>query len=508
MNRRIAIVCALLLVVVLPVRAYDFRVRLNSGDSLFFSIVDAANRKVAVVAPKESGTNRYQGHQQPTGAIIIPSEVEHNGLKYRVTAIGERAFAGCTRLQLVTMPETVEEIGAYAFYGCTGLKGRVTIGVNVKSVGASAFYGCTFVTEVNFRARECETMGGSMSMTVFGNCRNLRKVLVDEGVRRIPDYAFCGLDALSDSVDLPETLLSIGDYAFAYCSGMVDNLEIPDGVETIGDCAYHQCHALKSVTIGRSVKSIGGRAFYHCIGMKRVRVRSLTPAEITLTTFAELPKTAKIWVPCVSRKRYESAPYWKKAAAMESYGGCTFSIKGTMADSAAGMVLGGGDYGYGDSVSLMAVCAAGYGFDGWSDGNRENPRRVLSTMDMEFTALTQPSGIVTIVDTIYQVDTVYAEGYKVIHDTVDFVEHSQSINELEEVTFDSEKKRLKWNFPKQKERVVNVSLYTQTGSCIYSGDGRKGSVNMKRLPSGSYLVRIETDKRVLRFRLFMNAARD
>ena len=149
MNRRIAIVCALLLVVVLPVRAYDFRVRLNSGDSLFFSIVDAANRKVAVVAPKEGGTNRYQGHQQPTGAIIIPSEVEHNGLKYRVTAIGERAFAGCTRLQLVTMPETVEKIGAYAFYGCTGLKGRVTIGVNVKSVGASAFYGCTFVTEVN-----------------------------------------------------------------------------------------------------------------------------------------------------------------------------------------------------------------------------------------------------------------------------------------------------------------------------------------------------------------------
>jgi hypothetical protein len=80
MNRRIAIVCALLLVVVLPVRAYDFRVRLNSGDSLFFSSVDVANRKVAVVEPKEGGSNRYQGHQQPTGAMIIPGDMEHNGL--------------------------------------------------------------------------------------------------------------------------------------------------------------------------------------------------------------------------------------------------------------------------------------------------------------------------------------------------------------------------------------------------------------------------------------------
>lgn len=504
MNRRVAFVCALLLTAMLPARAYDFGMRLNNGDSLFFSIT--GSHRVSVVPPVSDGTDYYYGHQQPSGVVMIPAEVEHNGQKYTVSAIGERAFSGCTRIQYVAMPETVEEIGAFAFYGCTGMKDRVIIGENVKSIGESAFYGCSFLSEVNFRARECTFMGGSMSMTVFGNCFSLRKVIVDQGVRRIPDYAFCGVDAIYEPIDLPSSLLYIGDYAFAYCSGMSDNLDIPDNVETIGECAYHQCHSLKSVTIGKSVKRIGGRAFYHCVGMKQLTVKSFSPAEIAVTTFSDIPKTAKLRVPCVSKKQYEQNAIWKGVAPMETYGSCTFTVTGSMSEKDAGLVVGSGSYGYGDNVSLMVICAAGYGFDGWSDGNRENPRRFVATDNVNLTALIRPSGTITQIDTVYTVDTVYSEGYKVIHDTVDLVEVSQNIKDVKEVTFDTRKKRLKWNFSR-REQVVNVSLYSQTGVCIYSGDGRKGSVNMRRLPSGSYIVRIETMQRVIRCRFFMNAER-
>jgi hypothetical protein len=87
---------------------------------------------------------------------------------------------------------------------------------------------------------------------------------------------------------------------------------------------------------------------------------------------------------------------------------------------------------------------------------------------------------------------------------VDLQEVAFSINGLKEVVFDKERKRLKWNFPRS-EKVVSVSLFNQSGECVYTGDGRKGSVNMKRLSAGSYIVRIETVRRVLRCRFFMSA---
>lgn len=38
-----------------------------------------------------------------------------------VTSIGERAFAGCTKLTSITIPDSVTFIGDYAFYNCKKL---------------------------------------------------------------------------------------------------------------------------------------------------------------------------------------------------------------------------------------------------------------------------------------------------------------------------------------------------------------------------------------------------
>ena len=504
MKKGIAIALLLMGVFALEAKAYDFGIRLSNGDSLFFNVTDVQNRYVKVVPPRTGGTNHYYGHRQPSGAVIIPAKVKWKGTEYAVTAIGDRAFSGCSKMQLVVMPETVREIGAYAFYGCSGMKGKVSIGANVVRIGASAFYGCSALTEVLFRARDCEYMGGSVSMTVFGNCRSLRKVTVDEDVRRIPDYAFCGVDAISDSLVLPSSLAYVGKYAFAYCSSLGGGVTIPDGVESIGECAFHQCHSLKSVIIGASVKHIGGRAFYHCVGLKQVKVNPMYPPEIVVTTFSDIPKTAKFSVPCVSKRLYEKSGFWKRLGTFETFGSYTFAISGSMDNPEAGIVTGAGEYGLGDSVRLTAVCAAGFGFDGWNDGNRDNPRTFLPKGNENYVAMTRPSGTLIFHDTIYRVDTIYKDGYKVIRDTVDLQEVAITINDLKEVTFDKDRKRLKWNFPKS-EKVVSVSLFNQAGECVYSGNGRKGSVNMKRLPAGSYIVRIETVRRVLRCRFFMGS---
>ena len=53
---------------------------------------------------------------------VLPETVEHNGGDYRVTAIGDGAFAGNTALTTVYFAKNITTIGEGAFRGCTQLK--------------------------------------------------------------------------------------------------------------------------------------------------------------------------------------------------------------------------------------------------------------------------------------------------------------------------------------------------------------------------------------------------
>lgn len=59
-----------------------------------------------------------------------------------VTDIGAGAFKGCTSLTQIDIPNSVINIGDRAFEGCTSLT-QITIPESVTSIGDSAFEGCT-----------------------------------------------------------------------------------------------------------------------------------------------------------------------------------------------------------------------------------------------------------------------------------------------------------------------------------------------------------------------------
>lgn len=58
-----------------------------------------------------------------------------------VTAIGYKAFFGCTEFDTFTIPNTIKSIGSYAFGGCTRLT-SITIPASVEVIGGDAFDGC------------------------------------------------------------------------------------------------------------------------------------------------------------------------------------------------------------------------------------------------------------------------------------------------------------------------------------------------------------------------------
>ena len=64
-----------------------------------------------------------------------------------VRSIEKCAFSRCSLLKDVKMPDSLTDIGEYAFYKCTSLE-KVTIPKGVKSIGRSAFDGCRLLKDI------------------------------------------------------------------------------------------------------------------------------------------------------------------------------------------------------------------------------------------------------------------------------------------------------------------------------------------------------------------------
>lgn len=105
-----------------------------------------------------------------------------------LTAIGDDAFNGCTRLTTVKLPKKLKSIGARAFNGCAVLK-ELSLPEGVTSIGAEAFQGCKRLTNLS----------------------------LPSGIMRIEDRTFDGCQTFT-KVDLPICVQYIGEQAFAGCT--------------------------------------------------------------------------------------------------------------------------------------------------------------------------------------------------------------------------------------------------------------------------------------------------
>ena len=102
---------------------------------------------------------------------------------------------------------------------------------------------------------------------VFNNS-NVKKVVIEDGVTSIGNYAFSytGLK----SITIPDSVTSIGNYVFSYTD--LKSITIPDRVTSIGNYAFVGCKNLTSITIPGSVTSIGNGAFYHCTSLTSITI--------------------------------------------------------------------------------------------------------------------------------------------------------------------------------------------------------------------------------------------
>ena len=115
-------------------------------------------------------------------------------------------IAGCRNSRI---PETVEQIGSYAFYRINGLR-SITIPDSTLRICDAAFSECVDLEEVYF--------GKGLTYIDFGafyRCTSLKKINLPNGLREIGTWAFAGCKNLEEPVGIPGSVTHIGTAAFA-----------------------------------------------------------------------------------------------------------------------------------------------------------------------------------------------------------------------------------------------------------------------------------------------------
>ncbi len=138
--------------------------------------------------------------------------------------IGDSAFKGCTSLKKVEIPNTVISIGTGAFDGCNNIEiatmptkaieyipkySLKTVTINGgNSIGSAAFAGCTSLTSIEI-PNSVTCIGDS----AFSWCTSLASIEIPNSVTIIDSWTFEFCSGLK-SITIPDSVTSIGEKAF------------------------------------------------------------------------------------------------------------------------------------------------------------------------------------------------------------------------------------------------------------------------------------------------------
>ena len=221
-------------------------------------VANALNYNGFVYVDNGDGTCNITGYNDFYAEdVVIPATIND------LTVVSITGFRQKNSIRYVSIPQTVEEIGAYAFYNCKKLY-SVAIGVGVKTIGKSAFNGCVELTSVNLRNTE------ELGEMAFYGCTKLNWLNCGTALKTIGSRAFWNTKKL-DYIKFSPTLEIIGDYAFSNCE-LLPSPVFPDSLKSIGLSAFSNCKAFETITFGKGELVINAYAFENCTLLTEITI--------------------------------------------------------------------------------------------------------------------------------------------------------------------------------------------------------------------------------------------
>lgn len=311
--------------------------------TLSYQIVDATNRYVAVV-PGSSITGNY---------LIIPEQVEYNGLTYTVTELHYAVISTSNQLSSIMLPNTLRLIEHEAIVqtNITGIT-ALTIPENVDTIGYNGIK-LKGLKTLTWKARNCKL--NPNWMYVYDSYAP-EEIVFGKEVKKVPDY-------------------------FCRNNGNLSSIVVPVNVDSIGNYAFFSCTDLSSVALGESVKSIGEFAFYNCQKLNYILCAPAVPPVVPTHAFHDVPLDATIEVPCNTIAAYAAANEWKNFWAFEET--ILYKAIGRVMDEEQGSVEVEQDC---RCATFTAMPAEGYRFKQWSNGSKTNPLTLQLSESVELVA--------------------------------------------------------------------------------------------------------------------------
>ena len=200
--------------------ACSFRLFIGEKPILLQTIEDIST-KATEEELKEAFVDEWGVKYSKDGRKLLKAPQELDGtysIRKGTKVICDEAFRwskliGCRSLTSLVIPDSVTNIGDYAFWGCSDLA-DIVIPDGVTSIGDYAFEGC----------------------------ESLRSVVIPDGVTSIGDGAFVGCTSLKSLV-IPDGVTSIGAWAFSGCNNLPYNLK-QELISRFGDELFNDLFAL------------------------------------------------------------------------------------------------------------------------------------------------------------------------------------------------------------------------------------------------------------------------
>lgn len=127
------------------------------------NLLDDGNSELVITDASGSNVNELDS--------LITREISGAYTNDRVTQIGEYAFANCTEITDINLPNVIN-ISYNSFHGCTKLK-AISL-PHCQVAGGNSFYGCSNLEAVSLPS--CHTLGTGALGSVFWGCSKLSQV--------------------------------------------------------------------------------------------------------------------------------------------------------------------------------------------------------------------------------------------------------------------------------------------------------------------------------------------
>lgn len=233
------------------------------------------------------GTCALIGLYDTTMTEYLIPEKSHDG--ETVVAIGEKVFFKHAMVQSISIPNTVKEVGQWAFAQCPELKQikgseylqRIAGGAfqenealevldlsGATELGSYLCMGDTSLREVKL----CDDLT-ELPQGAFGGCTALKTITLPSKLQTIKISAF--QNTAIENITLPDSVTELQMYAFRYCR-QLKTIQFSDSLQQIGNGAFEQCYALEEAVLPATLQKLGRFAFSSCESLKTVAFHSAT----------------------------------------------------------------------------------------------------------------------------------------------------------------------------------------------------------------------------------------